>query len=409
MNIYIIKLLLDIELYKKFNQEIDFSDNKELTKLLYVIRDYYESNDSSINTVENLESIFFSAYPALREKDIALFTTVFDRLRSANPDPAFIEEYLKSLRKSKLATELALKALEVAEGRGEPQVLTPYLEAILELPNAPTRDIQYTTSNLDEIFSKHVDSTGLKWSLKCLNKSLGPLRKGDFGFVFKRPETGGTTFLASEVTFMATQVDTPILWINNEEQSEKVILRCYQSLFECTLDELYKQRVEYQRLWEERTNNQLRIISDISSNYRNVSDIIQHISPSLVIVDQLDKVTGFKADRKDLEYGAIYRWAREIAKEYCPVIGVCQASVSAENKMWLSMEDIAEAKTSKAAEADWVLGIGAVDDIGKRNLRYLSICKNKLIGGAETVPEMRHARMTVLFKPEIAKYKDISE
>jgi replicative DNA helicase len=61
---------------------------------------------------------------------------------------------------------------------------------------------------------------------------LGSLRKGDFGFVFARPETGKTTFLASEISFMAEQLsddDGPSLWINNEEQSEKPMLRCIQA------------------------------------------------------------------------------------------------------------------------------------------------------------------------------------
>jgi replicative DNA helicase len=67
------------------------------------------------------------------------------------------------------------------------------------------------------------------WRLKSLNTALGSLRMGDFGFVFARPETGKTTFLASEVTFMAEQTEGNILWFNNEEQGGKVKSRCYQA------------------------------------------------------------------------------------------------------------------------------------------------------------------------------------
>jgi transketolase len=38
--------------------------------------------------------------------------------------------------------------------------------------------------------------------------------------------------------------------------------------------------------------------------------------------------------------GDIYIWARELAKEFAPVIGVCQAGASGENKMWLDMNDV---------------------------------------------------------------------
>ena len=80
----------------------------------------------------------------------------------------------------------------------------------------------------------------MRWRLKCLNQSLGSLRKGDFGFVFARPETGKTTFLASEVTRMVQQAKRPVLWINNEEQSNKVMLRCYQATLGLSNTELYR-------------------------------------------------------------------------------------------------------------------------------------------------------------------------
>jgi hypothetical protein len=70
------------------------------------------------------------------------------------------------------------------------------------------------------------------------------------------------------------------------------------------------------------------------------------LKPSLSIFDQVDKIKGFAADREDLRLGAIYIWARELAKTYCPVIGVCQADGSAENQKWLTMENVANAKTS---------------------------------------------------------------
>ena len=100
-------------------------------------------------------------------------------------------------------------------------------------------------------------------------------------------------------------------------------------------------------------------------------------------------------------------WAREIAKGYCPLIAVCQAGASGEGKRWLSMDDVANAKTAKQAEADWILGIGKTHDISEEYMRHLVLCKNKLTGDDDTDPNLRHGRQSVRINPMIARYEDI--
>jgi len=109
-----------------------------------------------------------------------------------------------------------------------------------------------------------------------------------------------------------------------------------------------------------------------------------------------------------LRLGAIYIWARELAKVYCPVIGVCQADVSGENKKWLTMDNVANAKTSKQAEADWILGIGCIHQEGLEHVRYLHASKNKLSGDEDSDPTLRHGKCEVIIKPEIARYADFT-
>jgi hypothetical protein len=128
-----------------------------------------------------------------------------------------------------------------------------------------------------------------------------------------------------------------------------------------------------------------------------------------VIFDQIDKIKGFAADREDLRLGAIYVWARELAKMYCPVIGVCQADGQAENVKWLTMEHVSNAKTSKQAEADWILGIGKIHAEGADYSRYLNISKNKLLGDPDTVADFRHGRFETYIEPQIARYVDVME
>ena len=71
------------------------------------------------------------------------------------------------------------------------------------------------------------------------------------------------------------------------------------------------------------------------------------------------------------------------------------------------MENVANAKTSKQAEADWILGIGRTHDTALEYIRHFHLSKNKLAGDEDSDPSMRHGRMDVLIQPEIARYRDI--
>jgi hypothetical protein len=108
-----------------------------------------------------------------------------------------------------------------------------------------------------------------------------------------------------------------------------------------------------------------------------------------------------------LVYGAIYQWARELAKKYAPSIGVCQADGSGEGQKWLTMANVSNAKTSKQAEADFILGVGKTHDEAAEYIRYINISKNKLMGDADSEPALRHGRFEVIIEPEIARYKDV--
>lgn len=398
-------------MFNKYGSEVSsiLSDNPELLRLFESIKNYHAKNpEKSLSSVENLELLFSIDYPILSGKDKHTYPGIFERLREVNPDPVLIDKYLHHASRANLALELATRAVALSEGTGSVEDIHQILERIGDSPEAIAEDLPVVDDDLNNLLEKQLEKGGLNWRLDCLNRSLGPLRQGDFGFVFKRPETGGTTFLASEVSYFATQVDRPILWFNNEEQSEKVLLRCYQAVLGCDIHYLQQNREKCLANFKLKAGGKLLLPRlDVNFSFSDIERYCIRYLPSLVVVDQLDKVKGFPEERKDLEYGAIYRWARELSKRYCPVIGVSQASASAENKMWLSMDDIAESKTAKAAEADFILGIGAVDEQGKRQLRFFSICKNKLMGSLQTDVSLRHGRMTCIIEPEIARFRDI--
>jgi replicative DNA helicase len=316
-----------------------------------------------------------------------------------------VSEYLEKQRYQSEASKVALIALDVAQGRKDWADVVEAISSANELEEIQ-EELPFVTDDLEELYNENVVNQGLRWRLDTLNKILGSLRKGKFGFVFARPEVGKTTFLASEVTFMAGQTDRPILWVNNEEQGSTVNLRCYQAALGLTHEELFQDIEANRERFYALTHRNIKIYDDASVNKKAVEKLCQQLNPALIIFDQIDKIYGFEAERHDLKLKTIYQWARELAKMYGPVIGICQAGGTGEGKKYLSMTDVDSSHTAKQAEADWILGIGASNNEGDEFVRYLSVCKNKLEGDNDTIEALRHGKVSVLIEPIRARYKD---
>ena len=406
IELLLLRYLLNKQTYSKYYKYVTLS-NKELQKIYYVLKPLQEGTDKEVSTVTDLEVKFFTEYPFLKQVEKEAYEAIFSRLTEVELEDDKLIEYLEKQREMVLARQVAEIALDVTEGRKDFTEILDHIEG-LDLDASIEEETIFVNDDLEELYKEQVATPGLKWRLNCLNKSLGSLRRGDFGFIFARPETGKTTFLASEVTFMASQCEGPILWFNNEEQGEKVMLRCIQASLGLTQAELYSDLARGKAKFYAATKRNIRIVDNASIHKFDVERICKQMKPSLIIFDQIDKIKGFTADRPDLQLGAIYIWARELAKTYAPVIGVCQADGTGEGVKWLNMGHVANAKTAKQAEADWIVGIGRSNEEGLAYVRNFNISKNKLQGDVESDPAMRHGQMTCIIKPEIGRYVDMS-
>lgn len=397
--------LLNREVYSKYKDvllNIISKDNKELYILYKYITELHDKYSRDISFEE------FSLYTLSRvsEKDRETFSALLEKMHSEGPSE-IVADVLQDMLNKQRAYALALKALEASEGRFSFEELRGYTQTEFNATAAlPSTSLSIVTHDLNELLNETSKESGLRWRLNAMNQMLGSLRKGNFGFIFARPETGKTTFLASEITYFATQTDKPILWFNNEEQGGAVEIRIYQAALGCTLAELRAFPNESHDKFVKLGGTNIKLVDSASIHRRQVEELCKVYDPALVVFDQLDKIKGFDGDREDLRLGGIYIWARELAKQYCPVIAVSQADVSGEGKKWLNMENVANAKTAKQAEADWILGIGCTFSDSEQYDRYLHLSKNKLIGDSDTIPELRHGKMTVRIVPELARYED---
>jgi len=178
-------------------------------------------NNTTEPKIEDVANLTFSQF--VPEKEKTYVREALSVLSTINGDTS-IRHLLDKFRRKSLLDQISVAAYQAANTRKGSLDEVLRLAKELSVPTEDAPDL-FVTDDIGEILDETVLTPGLRWRLTSLNKSLGSLRPGDFGFIFARPETGKTTFIADQTAFMAGQLkpeDGPILWFNNEEQGKKV-------------------------------------------------------------------------------------------------------------------------------------------------------------------------------------------
>ena len=389
----IINYLLNIDNYNKYRIYINIdNNNKELIKLYKILDDMISSYNRSL-TIEE-----FTLTVVAKDNSLEF---LLGQIKDLPVAEEVVADVVKEMMDRSFAHKHALLAIEVSQGKKPMLDLIDNLTKIEEKKDV--EDIEFVSDEAEAIYGGDEGRDGgIKFRLPSLRVALGGLHRGDFGIVFARPETGKTSFLCSEITYFAKQVSSPILFFNNEERSSKVKSRLHSASLGLTKEQILQDPSGRIEKYMELTKGNIKLVDQTGEKLHKsfVERIVREVKPAMIVFDQLDKVTGFgKEERDDLKLGAAYVWARALAKQYCPVIAVSQSAVSGEGKPWLFMDDMANAKTAKQAEADWILGIGKSHKVGLEHIRYLHLSKNKLTG--------IHAKTEVIIDAPTSRYKDI--
>lgn len=393
----------DSELYEKYNSSLKLDFIRENYPVLYRCFKCLPAN-----SLEALEANYLANYPVLKSGDRETVHTVIESVKNTEVDNEAIIGYLEAHLTRVWSSEVGITALEVAEGRKSLEELQVVLDK-KESIKVDENDVEFVTTDIELLMEQEVEIPGLKWRLKCLNQSLGVLRKGNFGHIFARVETGKTAMWVSESTFMAEQVTNPILIFFNEEGGRDVVFRMYNAVTGMTYSEISANPKRAKAIWEQKIGDKIKFIDQPAQVERkSIEKYVEKINPDLIIIDNLDKVKGFTGDREDMRLHEIYKWGREIAKTQCPVISVGQADATGHNSMYLDESQMANSKTGKPSELDFIIGIGRIDKVGYEDVRYINIPKNKLRGDANSIEGMRHMRgKEVLLRPMLSIYEDI--
>lgn len=384
----VIKLFFNKTHYNKYRRFINV--DKEL-KTLYDTLDELHSKVSNDITCDEFK------YGVL-QKDPTLANTITD-ITSLDVSESVAVDTVIKVCTQRWAHDVALLAIGVTEGRTSVSELHEMYESHTSIVDALDERGLFLTDSFEELYAATDRKGGLQWRLPWLNNTIGGLHLGDFGFTFARTNSGKSTFIASEVSFMLTQLEKPAVMFFNEEAAARMKCRVIQAYFGVEEEKLRSNMKWAENKFLSQTKGLFKFYDRPMLHKREIEAVCKDLEPGLIVIDNIDKIHGFKADREDLKLGQIYTWGRELAKQHSPVIAVCQAGATAENKKWLQHTDIKDAHTSKSSETDFIIGIGKTFDVGMEEIRYLRLVKNKFKAGEH--------RLECRILPNVARYEEL--
>jgi KaiC/GvpD/RAD55 family RecA-like ATPase len=416
MSLDLLSVLGDREHYYRFRHFIrDEILSHEVKQIINDLENYYETHASidSVDWEQFSEWFVLVKHPTYKRDKVGNYEKVFDRLSlhtTTDLASAIVEKYIKQDYCARIA-DIALRGSEGEEvDLADVEVLLDDWSS--ETERASKLDTFIVTDDLESLVETVVEN-GYKWRMQFLNESIGSVRKGKLMCFAARPNTGKTTFLASEATFIAPQLpdDEVVLWFNNEEAGEDVKFRVVQAALGWDADKIRKDVRSAMYTYETVVNGKGKIVivdkADLST--KDIEEFVRQYNPGLIVVDQLWKVHGYeKSSATDTaRLGHIFQWAREIAKKHAPILTVHQVKTEGEGVDYLTPSMLYLSGTVIQGEVDSLVMMGRKYEAGYDDVRFLTIAKNKGAYGPDVNPKMREGRAEVMIVPETAQYKEV--
>lgn len=404
------------EVYEKYSLLVkEHNVSKEVWTIIKDMEVWYKEDETRLNVDWNAFSTWFSIikHSSFKTEVLDLYKKIFENMCTISFS-TIEKDLLKAFMERDYLTRIADHALRGAEGTKAVTVedISVLVDDYKKESGDVLEDKKYIVmDDIHSLLDHVVGSGGLNWRLPELNLALGPLRKGDFITLTARPDSGKTTMLAAESTFMAKQLpeDQNVIWFNNEEEGRKVKFRVLQAAIAWTTKAIKDNPIRAWDLYEKAvgTTSKILIYDRPSFSIKDVSIILKEYNPGLIIFDQLRKVKGFEKEAgSDVQrLQLIFQQAREWAKEYAPVINVHQARGDAEGQKWIELNQMHGSQTDIQGEVDAVISLGRTHEAGLEKERYIYIPKNKLAGGGTSDEGFRNGKFVLEIQPEIARFK----
>lgn len=380
---------------------------------------YYKDHKEHKRIDSNaFKSAFFGAYhPKLNDDQRIQYRGILDTCLIPDVDPIIKSNFITRVVEQDYASQMVELLRQYSDGED-----VDILRQINQLAERAEGDLDRKTSatfiedDIGSLLSVDEKQTGLNWRLQCLHDSMRPMIPGDFGIVAGRPDSGKTSFLASELTWLAHQIpeafgeDRPIIWFNNEGPGRRIKPRLYQAALDLSIRQMIELNAQGGLVpaYLKAMGGIDRIkIMDIHGfwNYE-IEEVIKKERPAVTVYDMIDNIKFAGANsgaRTDQALEGMYGWAREAMVKHDGV-GICTSQISNEGDglLFPTMGMLKDSKTGKQGACDFQIMIGRSNDFNSESTRGIGIVKNKLrVEGKPGDP-----RAEVIFDGNRSRYRD---
>lgn len=351
------------------------------------------SRDLSTDDVWFLHGSF---HPTLTTANKNTLQTYLDNIRDAEPISEDVaNEVYKAMWRSEVGRTIADYGIDLGDGKSSSvDPIRSYLSTVSQ-DFTPVDFNERVSTDPISLFNRLNERGKWSFNIPYLNQKIKGIRPGTFIVLLARPEAGKTAtivnLMAGKEGFAAQGAKVHLL--ANEEGADATAGRSVCCFNETSFaDALADPSIVNTPAWST-LSERLTFVHQPEMTLDQLDWYCKKNKPDVVIVDQLDHVmTSQEYNRGDERLGGVYRRFREIlAINDCVGIGVSQASAEAEGKTRVTFAMAEGSKTSKAAAADVIIGVGRADETvnvsaeGNEVLRYFTVSKNKLSGWKGTV------------------------
>lgn len=381
---------------------------KEAWALLGAYNNYYEEfPDADRLTPKEFKTWHrIKAHPEYKKEQHELYNTIIDNI-FANEMPEH-EAFRVAVQSIKEKALLDAAYRDYQSGTLELGELQAKIEGLTDSSRNSSAP-QPEDIDIDDLVS-HARHGGLYWRLEDLNRSVGPISKGDFIVLGKRPEVGGTSFVCSELSFMLEQLppNGKVMVFNNEEEPWKVKGRMVSCAIGVDYRSVIANPAKYKPEYEEWLGGRkFQLVQDTNMTIASVRQMMAREKPDVVAINVLLKVGGTGKTEDHDKFQELGEKFRQLAAEHCPVLAIVQADPSAEGEKYIPQDRIYKSKTALQGESDVLIMIGTDEDIVDHR-RYIHVAKNKIPPSACTDTRQKHIKSEVKFDIDIGRFESVN-
>lgn len=385
--------------YEKLAGHLDASglEANTATLIRYFGKFFKANPDVAVIPHEAFMSWFKLANPKMSAEALAVWKKTLSTVLKNDIDPAVEAGLMEQLVTNATASRLT-ELLERYKNGDEVDITAELRVLNDEHQSQLLRKVRVpeVLDDVSDLLKMDENNVGLRWRTSAFSDNIRALQSGDLAILAARPDAGKTTWLSSELTFMAPQVDElypgehrHIIWLNNEGPGKRIKRRLYQSALGMKISELValdrqgKMHDAYAKAMGGRKD--LIRVFDIHDFWSHeVEEIIAKIPSALVVIDMIDNIKFSDlavngGQRTDQLLEAMYQRARIWGVKYdTSIIATSQASADAEGVAYPDQSMLKDSKTGKQGAADLIAFLGKSSSSELENSRFISAPKNKL-------------------------------